>query len=380
MALKKPPRAINLTDRRIPLELKKTPFYDKHVEAGGRIVPFAGYLMPIEFSGSVKEHLSVRTHLGIFDVSHMGEISVSGERAMEYVGALTTNDVAALDPFQVQYTAMLNDDGGVIDDLLVYRRKYDYLLVVNAANVSRDLAWIREHAPGGVEIRDLSDETAQIAIQGPEAVTLVERVCGAGVDELGSFRSMGARIGNAPCLISRTGYTGEDGFEIYMDAAGAGEIWDAFAAGDPRPVPCGLGARDSLRLEAALRLHGTDMDETTTPLEAGLGWIVKMDKGDFFGKAALVEQKRRGLPRKLIGLESRTRRFPRTGYEVWSGDRKVGKVTSGGFSPSLDCGIALAYVETPYAAKERDFRIDARGVMIDASFVKGPFYKRQKKN
>jgi aminomethyltransferase len=360
------------------LELRKTPFYAKHIEAGGRMVPFAGYEMPLEFSGSVNEHLSVRNHLGIFDVSHMGEISISGERALEYVNTLTTNDVASLDPFQAQYTAMLNDEGGVIDDLLVYRRKYDYLLVVNAVNVARDLAWITERAPEGVGVNDLSEATAQIAVQGPEAVDLVGRVCRENVADLESFRSMGARIGNSPCLVSRTGYTGEDGFEIYMDTAGAAKVWDAFMRGEPRPVPCGLGARDSLRLEMAFRLHGSDMDETTTPLEAGLAWIVKLDKGEFFGKKALIEQKQEGVPKKLIGLISEAKRFPRAGYDVWSGERKVGRVTSGGFSPSLERGIALAYVEARHASKDLEFRIDARGKMVDAAFVRGPFYKRSR--
>jgi aminomethyltransferase len=291
---------------------------------------------------------------------------------------LTTNDASAIDLFQAQYTAMLNNKGGVIDDLLVYRRKYDYLLVVNAVNVERDFAWITEHAPGDVDIKNLSEETAQIAVQGPEAAALIENVCGDNVTNLPYFRSMGARIGKAACLISRTGYTGEDGFEIYADAMGAAEVWDVFMDGTPRPVPCGLGARDSLRLEMAFRLHGSDMDETTTPFEAGLAWIVKMAKGEFYGRAALIEQKQKGVPRRLIGLVSDAKRFPRAGYDVLSGDRKVGVVTSGGFSPSLGRGIALAYVESEYARKDRDFRIDARGRMIDAEFVKGSFYKKPK--
>ena len=360
------------------MELKKTPFYDKHIEAGGRMVPFAGYEMPIEFAGSVDEHKAVRNTLGIFDVSHMGEITISGDGALDYVNMLTTNDARSLDLFQAQYTALLNDEGGVIDDLVVYRRKYDYLLVVNAVNAVRDLAWITEHAPGNVVVKDMSDETAQIAVQGPEAAGLVERVCGESVENLGYFRSMGARIANSPCLLSRTGYTGEDGFEIYMDTMGAEEVWDALAKAKPEPVPCGLGARDSLRLEMAFRLHGNDMDETTTPFEAGLGWIVKMEKGEFFGKKALIEQKEQGVPKRLIGLVSEARRFPRPGYDVLSGDTKVGTVTSGGFSPSLGKGIALAYVQSQYARKGGDFLIDARGRMIEAKPVKGPFYKKQK--
>jgi len=360
------------------LELKKTPFYDKHIEAGGRMVPFAGYEMPIEFSGSVEEHLAVRNSLGIFDVSHMGEITISGEGALDYVNMLTTNDVRSLDLFQAQYSALLNHHGGIIDDLVVYRRKYDYLLVVNAVNAERDLAWITEHAPGNVVVKDMSEETAQIAVQGPQAAGLVEEVSGESISGLAYFRSMGARIANSPCLLSRTGYTGEDGFEIYVDTMGAGEVWDALAKGEPGPVPCGLGARDSLRLEMAFRLHGNDMDETTTPFEAGLGWIVKIEKGDFFGKEALIEQKKQGVPRRLIGLVSDARRFPRPGYDVLSGGRRIGTVTSGGYSPSLGKGIALAYVETEYARKSVDFRIDVRGQLIEARLVKGPFYKKPK--
>ncbi|MGD8627717.1 MAG: glycine cleavage system aminomethyltransferase GcvT [bacterium] len=358
------------------MELKKTPFYDRIVEAGGRMVPFAGYHMPIEFTGIVEEHLAVRSRAGIFDVSHMGEISVSGEGAAGYVNRLTTNDVASLDLMQVQYTAMLNDRGGVIDDLLVYRRKFDYLLVVNAVNVERDFDWIEEHAPEGVAVRNLSDETAQLAVQGPEAVEMIAATCDDDVAGLGTFRSMGATIGGVPCLVSRTGYTGEDGLEIYAGTGHAGVLWDTIMKAGRRPAPIGLGARDSLRLEAALRLHGSDMDENTTPLEAGLGWIVKMDKGDFFGREALLAQKAEGLKKRLIGLKSDARRFPRPGYAVWAAGREVGHVASGGFSPSLNCGIALAYVEAGLAKRSTEFQIDVRGNKIDAKYVKGPFYKR----
>jgi aminomethyltransferase len=206
----------------------------------------------------------------------------------------------------------------------------------------------------------------------------MEAVCDETFGGLAYFRSMGARIGNSPCLVSRTGYTGEDGFEVYMDSTGAAEIWDLFMQGRPTPQPCGLGARDSLRLEMAFRLHGCDMDESTTPFEAGLGWIVKLDKGEFLGKEALVRQKEQGPPRRLIGLASDAKRFPRQGHAVYSGDRKIGEVTSGGFAPSLGKGIALAYVETGYAGKDTEFKIDVRGQAIEAAFVKGPFYKKPK--
>lgn len=360
------------------MDLKKTPLYDRHVELGGKMVAFAGFAMPVEFTGIVDEHLSVRTGVGLFDVSHMGEISVSGDRAVEYVDRLTTNDVANLDPFQARYTTMLNDKGGIIDDLLVYRRKYDYLLVVNAANTRRALGWVIERAPADVRIDDLSDETGQIAVQGPKAKDLMVKVCGANVAGLGRFRSMGAAIGGAPCLVSRTGYTGEDGFEIYTNAVSACGVWDILTQGKPTPKACGLGARNTLRLEAALRLHGTDMDESTTPLEAGLGWTVKLDKGDFFGREALVRQMKEGVPRRLVGLRSEAKRFPRQGSTVLTGDRRIGEVTSGGFSPSLKCGIALAYVQSDFANSDTDFKIDVRGELIEATFEKGAFYRRPK--
>ena len=360
------------------MEIKQTPLHDKHVELGGQMVPFAGFHMPMQFSGIVDEHLAVRKHVGIFDVSHMGEISVSGEGALEYVNSLTTNDVSKLDLFQAQYTAMLNDDGGVIDDLVVYRRKYDYLLVVNAANVKRDVEWIAERAPEGATVENQSDMTGQIAIQGPRAVDIMVDICGSNISELGYFRAMGARIGNAPCLVSRTGYTGEDGFEIYVDQSKTADVLDVLIDRDPRPKPCGLGARDTLRLEMAFRLHGNDMDESTTPLEAGLGWIVKMEKGDFYGKQALMRQLEQGVPRRLIGLRSVAKRFPRPGCVVTVGGDEVGKVTSGGFSPSLGCGIALAYVRSDAAKRDREFKIDIRGQVIDATYEKGAFYKRKK--
>jgi aminomethyltransferase len=358
------------------LDPRETPLYRKHVDLGGRMVSFAGFLMPMQFSGIVEEHRAVRSTVGIFDVSHMGEISVSGRGALAYVNRLTTNDASALDLCQAQYTAMLNEGGGVIDDLLVYRRKFDYLLVVNAANTARDLAWIQQHAPGGVRVEDQSEATGQIALQGPMAASAMSPVCDSNVADLAYFRSMKAEIAGVTCLVSRTGYTGEDGYEIYMDASHAGRVWDALMASEPAPAPCGLGARDTLRLEMAFRLHGSDMDETTTPLEAGLGWVVKLEKGDFFGREVLLRQTEEGLQRRLIGLKTESKRFPRRGCAVVADDRRVGQVTSGGFAPSLGCGIALAYIEADTARRSTEFRIDVRGELVPAAFVKGPFYKR----
>lgn len=357
------------------MEPRKTSLYDRHVRLGGKMVEFAGFHMPVQYSGIVQEHRAVRKNAGVFDVSHMGEFTVSGDRALEYLNAVTTNDVTALEPFQVQYSAILNDEGGVVDDLVLYRRQADYLLVVNAANTARDFEWLSGKLHQGTQLKNISDTIGQIAVQGPEAERIVGPITADDVSGLGYYHSMESEVAGVPCLISRTGYTGEDGFEIYADAARAGEVWDVILGSDRRPVPCGLGARDTLRLEMAFRLHGTDMDETTTPLEAGLGWIVKMDKGDFTGRDVLARQKEEGLKRRLVGLKTQTRRFPRHGFKVWVGDEEVGTVTSGGFAPSLDCGIALAYVARPYAKKSSDYSIDVRGEKVKAEYVKGPFYK-----
>ncbi len=357
---------------------KRTPLYERHVKAGAKMVAFAGFLMPMEFSGIVDEHLSVRSAVGMFDVSHMGEISISGDGALEYVNRLTTNDVSKLDVCQAQYSTMLNHAGGIIDDLLVYKRRFDYLLVVNAANTEKDFAWIDENKPSGVRVENQSDATGQIAVQGPQAKEVLARVCHGNVTSLEAFRSMVATLGDTTCLISRTGYTGEDGFEIYAESDRIGQIWDTLVEASPQPKLCGLGARDTLRLEAGMRLHGADIDETTSPLEAGLGWVVKFEKGEFFGKQALLQQRAEGLRRKLVGLKTTSKRFPRKGYRVMVNGREVGQITSGGFSPTLQCGIAFAYVDIEVARDGIDYKIDARGQLIDATYVKGPFYKRAK--
>ncbi|MGQ9602758.1 MAG: glycine cleavage system aminomethyltransferase GcvT [bacterium] len=359
------------------MEPKRTPLYQRHVESGARMVEFAGYLMPMQFTGIIDEHLSVRRNVGIFDVTHMGEISVSGPRALEFVNRLTTNDVASLDVCMAQYSTMLNRNGGVIDDLIVYRRKYDYLLVVNAANIKKDFEWIKDNCPADVKVEDLSETTGEIAVQGPNAVELMMKAFDGNFADLGRFRAMGSEIAGAGCLISRTGYTGEDGFEIYMNASDTVKVWDILTSLEPKPALCGLGARDTLRLEAGMRLYGKDMDETTTPLEAGLGWVVSFDKGDFIGKEALLRQKAEGSPKRLIGLVTSGKRFPRSGFRVFVDGQDVGYVTSGGYSPMLDCGIAFAYVSGEYASGNHYYEIDIRGQRVSASFVKGAFYKKR---
>jgi len=273
------------------------------VKLGGKMVAFAGFWMPVEFSGIVSEHQSVRQAVGLFDVSHMGEIAVRGAGALKWLYWVTTNDLAKLALFQGQYTTILNDRGGVIDDLIIYRRPDDYLLVPNASNKDRVLGWLTSHVRPGVAVEDLSAATGQIAVQGPLAADLVASIGDDSLREIAYFHSGNFTLAGVPCLVSRTGYTGEDGFEIYCEAARTGKIWDSLMAAKPEPRPCGLGARDTLRLEMAYRLHGADMDETTTPLEAGLGWVVKMDKGDFIGKAALRNQMERGV-RGLLAIAS----------------------------------------------------------------------------
>jgi aminomethyltransferase len=354
----------------------QTPLHARHVALGAKMVPFAGFEMPVEYAGTVQEHLSVRQAVGIFDVSHMGEIRVSGPDAPAFVNRMITNDASKLKVFQVQYTALLNDSGGIIDDLLVYRLPDCYLLVPNAANAARVWSWLGSRATAGVTLRNLSAETGQIAVQGPRAPEVVQPLCRDDLSGLGYYHSMQCRIADVDCLISRTGYTGEDGFEIYVEAGAAAGVWDRLLAGKPAPQPCGLGARDTLRLEMAFRLHGADMDETTTPLEAGLGWVVKMDKPDFTGKDMLATQMKQGLARRLVGLKTESRRLPRRGHAVLVDGRAVGQVTSGGPSPSLGGGVALAYVESAQASSDKAFKIDVRGQLVDATFNKGSFYKR----
>jgi aminomethyltransferase len=339
------------------------------------MVPFAGFIMPVDYAGIVAEHLSVRQAVGMFDVSHMGEMTVSGPDALVFLNRMTTNDVARLDLGQVQYTTVLNERGGVIDDLLVYRRSGDYFLVPNAANAARVWDWLASKAGPGVRLQNLSSKTGQIAVQGPRTADLVQPLCSRDLSGLGYYHFVLAEVAGVECLVSRTGYTGEDGFELYAAAAAVGEVWDRLMAGSPRPQPCGLGARDTLRLEMAFRLHGSDMDESVTPLEAGLGWVVKMDKGDFIGRAALAAQTEQGVPRRLVGLKTESRRVPRPGHRVFVDGGDVGVVTSGGPSPSLGGGVALARIEAS-ASKASGFKIDVRGEMVGAAQVKGPFYKQ----
>ena len=358
---------------------KHTPLRDEHVGLGAKLVPFAGYEMPIQYpSGIMAEHRAVRTACGMFDVSHMGELIVRGPQALDLVQRVTINDASRLEVGQAQYSAMCREDGGIIDDLLVYRFHDRWMLVVNAANREGDFEWILAHAEDlDVRVEDRSDAFALIALQGPRARDVVGRVADTPVDGIGYYRFSEDRIAGADSVISATGYTGEDGFELYLDCDAAPATWRALLeAGSPHGlVPCGLGARDSLRLEMCYALYGNDLDEDHTPLESGLGWVTRLEKGDFVGRDALVRQKEEGVERRLVALILEERGFPRPGYAVLDGGRVVGRITSGMSSPSLGKGIAMAYVPTGSASPGTSLVVEIREKHVPATVVRPPFYK-----
>jgi aminomethyltransferase len=361
--------------------LKRTPFHDFHRSAGARLVEFAGFEMPLRYTGDQREHQCVRERAGLFDISHMGEFRVEGPGAGEFLNRMVTNDVAALDVGQALYSPMCRPDGGIVDDLLVYRLENRYMVVVNAATNAKDFAWLREHCPPGVSLVDESDETALLAVQGPEAPEVLRAHVPAAVLDLGYYRFAAGTAFGVPALVSRTGYTGEDGFELYFAPRHAATVWqgivDAGKAVGLEPV--GLGARDTLRLEVGYMLYGNDIDDTTSPLEAGLGWTVKLGKPDFIGRDVFMKQRELGLARKLVGFDLEGRRVPRHGMVIESGGRAVGRVTSGTFSPTLQRPIGLGYVETRLAVLGTSLEICAAGAgetRLAATVVKRPFYTR----
>lgn len=367
--------------------LRRTPLYDELKQRGGKMVPFAGYEMPVQFAGIMAEHESVRTKAGLFDVSHMGEVWLEGKGALDYAHWLVTNDVKGLEDGQVAYTPMCLASGGIVDDLLVYRYGPEkILLVVNAANHDKDLAHVRRHAPAGVEVVDRSYETAQLALQGPAAVAILAEVSGGRFAELPYFRFVEGEVAGRPCLVSRTGYTAEDGYEIYTANEHAVPILQALMrAGEPLGLaPIGLGARDTLRLEGKLCLYGNDIDETTSPLEAGLAWTVKLEAGDFLGRDALVKQKEAGVPRRLVGFEMVDRGIARHGYPVVRDGAApdaapLSAISSGSPSPTLGKNIGLVYLPVEGYKVGATFGVVVRGKVFQAKIVKTPFYKRREK-
>ncbi|MFZ5633131.1 MAG: glycine cleavage system aminomethyltransferase GcvT [Bacillota bacterium] len=361
-------------------ELKKTPLYEVHVAAGARMVPFGGWMMPVQYRDILEEHRAVRERAGLFDVSHMGEIIIRGPQAESLIQGLVTNDISAMEDGQVIYSPMCNQGGGVIDDLLVYRLEAGhYMLVVNAANTAGDLAWIKNQAAGKVEVSDVTGRTALLALQGPRAVEVLRPLARFNPDALGYYRFTRGRVAGMECIVSRTGYTGEDGFELYLDAADGVKLWQALMESGENTglVPAGLGARDTLRFEASMPLYGQELDDKTTPLEAGLGRFVMPEKGPFVGREALRKQREEGLSRKLAGLSMLDRGVPRAHYPVIIGEETAGVVTSGGYAPTLDAYLAMAYVPPGVNAGDK-VAVLIRGKKCGARVTPLPFYKRRK--
>ena len=356
--------------------LKRTPFHEKHVALGAKIVPFAGWEMPVQYpQGITAEHKAVRERCGLFDVSHMGEFIVRGDRAVDFVSYVTTNDVAALAIGQVHYSTILNDRGTIEDDCLVYRFADHIMMVVNASNVAKDYAHIARHAGRfGVTLDDVSDETGLLALQGPLAASILQPLTRSDLSAIGYYHFAEGEVANMPMIISRTGYTGEDGFELYHDVRYSTRLWDALmGAGDV--TPAGLGARDTLRLEMGMALYGNDIDDTVTPLEANLAWLVKLKKGDFVGKPVLERQKAEGIPKKLVGFTLGDRNIARHGYPVFAGDRPSGAVCSGTMSPTLGIPIGTCYLPTDVAKEGARFEVEIRGKRVPATVARPPFYK-----
>ena len=357
--------------------LKRTPFYEIHKALGAKIVPFAGYEMPVQYpSGITAEHKAVRERCGLFDVSHMGEFMVAGPQAVDFVSYVTTNDVAKLAVGQVHYSTILNDRGTIEDDCLVYRFADHLMMVVNASNIEKDFAHISRHLERfEAQLENKSDEIALLALQGPEAAEILRPLTRTDLSKIGYYHFAEGEVAGKPSLISRTGYTGEDGFELYFDNRYAAAIWEALV-GTGRVTPAGLGARDTLRLEMGMALYGNDIDDTTTPLEANLGWLVKLAKGDFVGRDALVRQKEAGIPRKLVGFVPDDKRsIARHGYDVFSSGSPSGEVRSGTMSPTLGIPIGTCYLPTAVSKEGGRLEVDIRGKRVPATVVKTPFYK-----
>lgn len=368
-------------------EVKLTPLYDRHVALGARLIPFAGWMMPVQYKGIIHEHKLVREKSGLFDLGHMGQVEVEGPDSLAFLQYVATNDVSKLEPGDAQYALLTNENGGVVDDIIIYRPNEGegYFVCVNASNKDKDVAWMQQWAAArsdlDVTVTDISDKTGMIAIQGPDAETIMTPHVANPISDLGNFAWMPNAINGIPVRLARTGYTGEDGFEVYSNIDDIGAIWDAiYDAGQAYGLQAiGLGARDTLRLEARMPLYGNEMDDVITPLEAGLGWAVKLDKGDFVGRDKLVAQKEAGVPRKTVGfvIEGRSA-APRSHYPLSVDGREVGFVTSGAFSPTLDQNLGLGLVEADVAGVGKPIDVIIRDRAVSATQVKTPFYKRER--
>ncbi|MCA9580836.1 MAG: glycine cleavage system aminomethyltransferase GcvT [Myxococcales bacterium] len=361
--------------------LQRTPLFDEHQSLGGRLVPFAGWEMPVQYEGVVKEHHAVRTAAGLFDVCHMGELHLRGPGALDAVDRLVTNSIKKASVGQAQYTVACNEQGTILDDLIVYRVAEEHALIVcNAGNREKISAHVAKHTAGSCDFDDASDRTALIALQGPKAFEILGRAdAPSAILELGPFRLTGGKIFGVDVTVARTGYTGEDGVELFCANDDAASLWRGLLeAGQPLGlVPAGLGARDTLRLEACLSLYGNEIDETTNPIEAGLGWVVKLKKGDFLGREALERVKAEGPTRKLVGFEMTGRGIARHGYPIVHEDKAIGTVTSGSPAPSLGKNVGLGYVPIHLSEKGTPLGIEIRGKTIEAVVAPTPFYKRK---
>ena len=357
---------------------RRTPLNEAHRKLGARMVDFVGWDMPVQYSSVIGEHEAVRTAVGLFDVSHMGEVEFSGPGALETVNALISNDLARISDGQAVYAGLLDEQGTFVDDIVAYRFSPERIFIcVNSSNREKDFAWMKAHAKG-VKPVDRGDDFAQIAVQGPKAAGLVQRLTKTDTSRIGTYRFAEGQVAGVKCIISRTGYTGEDGFELYCAPDDAVKLWDALLTeGQQDGVkPCGLGSRDSLRTEMKFALYGNDIDDKHTALEAGLGWIVKLDKPTFIGKDALVAQKAAGVKRRLVGFEVTGSGIPRHGYAIHKDGKPVGEVTSGTLGPSVKKPIGIGYVPAELAAEGSTFDVDIRGRPVPAVVVKTPFYKK----
>jgi aminomethyltransferase len=366
-------------------DLKKTPLNRVHRDLGGKMVDFGGWDMPVQYSGVIAEHLRTRQHSGLFDVSHMGEFWVEGEDAIEFVNRLTTNDVTKLVDGQAQYSALTRENGTVVDDLLVYRfDEGKLLLVVNASTTEKDWDWITSHLKDeNITLTNVSADYCQIAVQGKDALEIVQELTDTNLEEIKYYHFTVGKVNGIDAIISRTGYTGEDGFEVYANKDYAERLWNKFLEvgnfGDENGIlPCGLAARNTLRLESAMSLYGHEISDEITPLEANLGWICKLNKGEFSGREALQKQKESGLKRRLVGFEMKDRGIARDDFDVYINDKKVGFVTSGSPAPFLKKNIGLAFVPSEFANIGQEIKIDVRGKHLAAEIVPTPFYKREK--
>lgn len=363
---------------------KKTHLFNSHEKYGGKLIEFSGWVLPVQYEGIIEEHEAVRTAAGLFDVSHMGEVEITGPNALQFLQTLVTNDVSTLEPNQVLYTLMCYPEGGIVDDLLVYKfNDHHFYLVINAGNISKDYQWICDNKEAyDVEVTNTSDKVSEVALQGPKAQDILQRLTDTNLNEIKFFYcKKDVTISGIKCLVSRTGYTGEDGFEIYTDNENIEKLWDVLIQeGKSQGLkPAGLGCRDTLRFEASLPLYGNEISKDITPLEAGLGFFVKLTKDHFIGKAALLKQKEEGLKRKLIGFEMKERGIPRHGYEVLKDGKVIGFVTTGYYSPTLKKNIGLAIIETEYATLGTEINIAIRNKSIKAEIINKNFYKKNYK-